>query len=181
MKKQMINHRGKEFHELLHRITDQLKGFFQTKGDVFILTGSGTGGMEAAVVNTLSPGDKVLLVSIGVFGERFGDIAEQYGAEVTRLQFEWGTAANPQAMRQALSQNPGVKAVMVTHNETSTGVTNDLASLSAVVREFDKLLLVDAIRANESAGQPSTLSPIRIQDRHRQQSATTLKNAQAPG
>jgi aspartate aminotransferase-like enzyme len=145
MSRQMVNHRGPEFVEITRSITASLKEVFQTKGDVLLLTASGTGGMEAAIANTLSPGDKVLLVSIGVFGERFGDIAEQYGAEVTRLQFEWGGAADPQAVRQALSQDPGIKAVLVTHNETSTGVTNDLASLSAVVREFDKLLIVDAI------------------------------------
>jgi len=155
MSRQMINHRGPEFVEIIRSLTASLKGAFQTKGDVLILTAAGTGGMEAAIVNTLSPGDKVLLISIGVFGERFGDIAEQYGAEVTRLQFEWGTAADPQAVRQALSQNPGVKAVMVTHNETSTGVTNDLASLSAVVREFDKLLLVDAISSLGSIDLPT--------------------------
>jgi aspartate aminotransferase-like enzyme len=155
MSKQMINHRGPEFVELLRSITASLKEMFQTKGDVLILTASGTGGMEAAIVNTLSPGDKVLSVSVGAFGERFADIAEQYGAEVIRLRFEWGLPADPQAVRQALSQNPGVKAVLLTHNETSTGLTNDLASLSAVVREFDKLILVDAISSLGSIDLPT--------------------------
>jgi len=155
MSKQMINHRGPEFVELLRSITASLKEMFQTKGDVLILTASGTGGMEAAIVNTLSPGDKVLSVSVGAFGERFADIAEQYGADVIRLHFEWGLHADPQAVRQALSQNPGVKAVLLTHNETSTGLTNDLASLSAVVREFDKLILVDAISSLGSIDLPT--------------------------
>jgi aspartate aminotransferase-like enzyme len=154
MKKQMINHRGKEFHELLHRITDQLKGFFQTKGDVFILTGSGTGGMEAAVVNTLSPGDRVLSVSIGFFGDRFADIAQQYGAEVKRFCFEWGSAADPDTVRRALKVDSPMKAILVTHNETSTGVTNDLASLSAVAKEFDLLLLVDGVSSVGSINLP---------------------------
>jgi len=145
MKKQMINHRGKEFGELIHQLTDKLKGLFQTKEDVLILTGSGTGGMEAAVANTLSPGDKVLSVSVGAFGERFANIAEQFGAEVKRLGFEWGSAADSGAVRKALQADPAIKAVLVTHNETSTGLTNDLGSISAVVKEFDKLLLVDAI------------------------------------
>jgi len=145
MKKQMINHRGKEFGELIHQLTDKLKGLFQTKEDVLILTGSGTGGMEAAVANTLSPGDKVLSVSVGAFGERFANIAEQFGAEVKRLGFEWGSAADSGAVRKALQAAPAIKAVLVTHNETSTGLTNDLGSISAVVKEFDKLLLVDAI------------------------------------
>ncbi len=145
LSRQMINHRGPEFAEIIRGMTATLKEIFQTKGDVLILTGSGTGGMEAAIVNMLSPGDKVLVVSNGFFGERFADIAEGFGAQVERLRFEWGSAADPEAVRQALAKNPGVKAVLVTHNETSTGVTSDLASIGAVVKEFDKLLIVDAI------------------------------------
>lgn len=142
---QMINHRGKEFGQLLQSVTVRLKQIFQTKGDVFVLTCAGTGGLEAAIVNTLSPGDEILACSCGVFGDRFADIAEQYGAKVNRLNFEWGTPAKPEAIRQALRANTNIKAVLVTHNETSTGVTNDLASISSVVKEFDKLLLVDAV------------------------------------
>ena len=145
MTRQMINHRGPQFAEMILRATTILKELFQTKGDVFLLTCSGTGGMEAAIVNTLSPGDRVLVVANGFFGERFADIAELFGAQVERLRFEWGFPVDPQEVRLALSQNPGIKAVLVTHNETSTGVTNDLASISAVVREYEKLLLVDAI------------------------------------
>ncbi len=154
MTRQMMDHRGKEFSELIRQVTDKLKKIFQTKEDVFILTGAGTGGMEAAVVNTLSPGDKVLSVSNGFFGERFADIAEQFGAEVKRLCFEWGSAAEPEAVHQALQAAPAIKAVLMTHNETSTGITNDLASLSAVVKEFDKLLLVDAISSLSSIDLP---------------------------
>ncbi len=154
MSKQMINHRGVEFQQILNEVTAKLKQLFQTKNDVFVLTGSGTGGLEAAIVNTLSPGDKVLSVSIGVFGERFASIAEQFGAEVIPLQFEWGKAADADAVRQALQAEPKIKAVMVTHNETSTGVTNDLASISSVVKEFDKLLLVDAISSLGSIDLP---------------------------
>jgi len=145
MAKQMIDHRGPQFAEMIQRATAILKDMFQTKGDVFLLTGSGTGGMEAAIVNTLSPGDKVLVLANGFFGERFADIAESFGAEVLRLRFEWGRPVEPEAVRHALSQDAGMKAVLVTHNETSTGVTNDLASISAVVREYEKLLIVDAI------------------------------------
>ena len=154
MSRQMINHRGEEFAQILNRITAQLKQLFQTGNDVFLLTGSGTGGLEAAIVNTLSPGDKVLSVSIGVFGERFATIAEKFGAEVVPLRFEWGKAADTDAIRQALQAEPEVKAVLVTHNETSTGVTNDLAAISAVVKEFDKLLLVDAISSLGSIDLP---------------------------
>ncbi len=145
MTKQMINHRGKEFAELIKEVTSRLKELFQTKSDVFILTSSGTGAMEAAVVNTLSPGDRVLAVSNGVFGERFAAIAESYGAEVNRLDFQWGQAVEPTAVGQALDFDPSIKAVLVTHNETSTGVANDLETISAVVKDRGKLLLVDAI------------------------------------
>ncbi len=145
MSKQMINHRGKEFGQILGSITSNLKTLFQTKNDIFVYTTSGTGGLEAAVVNTLSPGDKVLAVAIGVFGERFAQIAETYGANVTRLVFDYGTAADPDAVKKALDDDPAIKAVLVTHNETSTGVTNGLAALSAVIKQYDKLLLVDAI------------------------------------
>ncbi len=154
MTKQMINHRGPEFARILNRVTESLKILFQTRNDVFLLTGSGTGGLEAAVVNTLSPGDTVLSVSIGVFGDRFTSIAEQYGAEVIPLKFEWGKAADPDEVRRALENEPKIKAVLVTHNETSTGVTNDLASLSSVIKEFDKLLIVDAISSLGSINLP---------------------------
>lgn len=152
--KQMINHRGKEFAELVNGITAKLKELFQTKNDVFVLTAAGTGGMEAAIANTLSPGDKVLSVSIGVFGDRFADIAQAYGAEVKRLTFEWGRAADPEAIRRALNDDAGIKAVLVTHNETSTAVTNDLKTINSVIKEFDKLILVDAISGLGSIDLP---------------------------
>jgi len=145
MSKQMINHRGKEFGQMLGSITANLKTLFQTENEIFVYSASGTGGLEAAVVNTLSPGDKVLAVAIGVFGERFAQIAETYGANVTRLVFDYGTAADPDKVKQTLDADPAIKAVLVTHNETSTGTTNDLKALSAVVKQYDKLLLVDAI------------------------------------
>ena len=154
MSKQMINHRGPEFAEILNGVTDKLKQLFQTRNDILLLTGSGTGGLEAAVVNTLSPGDRVLSVSTGVFGERFAAIAQRFGAEVIPLRFEWGKAANPETIRQALRSEAKIKAVLVTHNETSTGVTSDLASISSVVKEFDKLLLVDAISSLGSINLP---------------------------
>jgi len=154
MSRQMINHRGPQFAQMLTDVTAKLKQLFQTKADVFLLTGSGTGGLEAAIVNTLSPGDKVLSVAIGVFGERFATIAERFGAEVTPLRFEWGRAAEVDAIRQALKAEPKIKAVLVTHNETSTGVTNDLEAISSVVKQFDKLLLVDAISSLSSINLP---------------------------
>src|SRR3990172_6428245 len=130
----MINHRGPEFGELIRDLTARLKRFFRTDNDVLILTASGTGGMEAAIVNTLSPGDRVLAVSIGAFGDRFANIARAYGADIVKLDFPWGTAADPDQIAAKLAAYPTIKAVLATHNETSTGVTNDLASISEVVR-----------------------------------------------
>jgi aspartate aminotransferase-like enzyme len=154
MSKQMINHRGAEFHKILMDITNKLKTIFQTKNDVFIMTSSGTGGMETAVVNTMSPGDKVLAISIGNFGNRFATIAKTYGANVVKLDFEMGTAADPITVRKALEFNPDVKVVLITHNETSTGITNDLASLSKIVKDFDKLLVVDCVSSLGSINCP---------------------------
>ncbi len=151
---QMINHRGPEFGKMLHDVTAKLKQLFQTRNDLYLLTGSGTGGLEAAIVNTLSPGDKVLSVEVGVFGERFTEIAQEFGAEVVPLRFEYGRAADPDEIRRILQKEPEVKAVLITHNETSTGVTNDLAAISSVVKEFDKLLLVDAISSLGSINLP---------------------------
>jgi aspartate aminotransferase-like enzyme len=142
----MINHRGPEYKDLLYKVTNQLKQVFDTTSDVYIITGSGTAAMEAAIVNTLSPGDRLLNANVGVFGERFGIIAERYGAEVTTLQFPFGTAVDLDKLRDALKANPEIKVVSVTHNETSTGVTNNLQAVAEVVKgEFGKLLLVDGI------------------------------------
>lgn len=148
--KQMVDHRGPEFAAILQRVTAGLKSAFRTDGDVLILTTAGTGGLEAAVVNTLSPEEPVLAVTIGVFGDRFASIAESYGAAVTRLAFEPGQAADPAAIDEALQRNPAITTVLVTHNETSTGVTNPLQAIAEVVRRHDKLLLVDAVSSMSS-------------------------------
>ena len=146
MSRPMINHRGPEYKDLLLSATDRLKRVFETEGDVWIITGSGTAAMEAAVVNTLSPGDKVINATIGVFGNRFTDIASAFGAEVITLGFPFGEVIDLDVLRACLNDNPDVKAVTVTHNETSTGVTNDLQAVAEVVKgEYDKLILVDGI------------------------------------
>ncbi len=149
--RQMINHRGPEFRELIGRVTTRLQAAFATENELHLLTASGTGGMEAAIVNHLSPGDSVLAVSIGSFGDRFATIAHRYGAEVRRLEAEWGRAAEPDqvaaALREMAADGAPAKAVLLTHNETSTGVTNPLARLAAVARDAspDTLVIVDAI------------------------------------
>jgi len=147
--RQMVNHRGEEFKALLQRVSEGMKPYFGTRHDVIMLTCAGTGGLEAAVVNTLSPGDRVLAVTMGSFGDRFAKIAEVYGAAVTRLEVEWGSAPQAAAVRAAAAETPDLKAVLLTHNETSTGVTSDVATLAAAVRDAapDALILVDAISA----------------------------------
>jgi aspartate aminotransferase-like enzyme len=147
--RQMVNHRGEEFKALTKRVETGMKPFFGTAHDVILLTCAGTGGLEAAVVNVLSPGDPVLAVTMGAFGDRFAKVAEVYGAAVTRLEVEWGLAPEPGAVREAAAAIPGLKAVLLTHNETSTGVTSDIPGLAAAVREVgpEALLLVDAISA----------------------------------
>ena len=144
---QMVDHRGTEFAELLRETSSGLAELIGTRGDVVLLTGSGSGALEAAVVNTLSPGDRVLSVNIGSFGDRFAKIASAFGADVDPLPFEWGTAADPETVRERLATGDSYRAVLVTHNETSTGVANPLEEIARVVRAApgDPLLLVDGI------------------------------------
>ncbi|MSQ15577.1 MAG: alanine--glyoxylate aminotransferase family protein [Dehalococcoidia bacterium] len=150
----MINHRGPEFAAIMEEVTANLKEVFQTKNDLLVLTASGTGVMEAAVVNTLSPGDKVLCVSIGAFGDRLAAIAQAFGAQVIKQDFRQGSAADPEAIREALSKDSEIRALLVTHNETSTGVTNDMKAISRVAKELDKLIIVDAISSMSSIPFP---------------------------
>ena len=151
--RQMINHRGPEFQALVGRVSAGMRPAFGTRQDVLILTASGTGGLESAIVSFLSPGDAVLAVSIGNFGERFAKIAGAYGADVTLLESAWGQAADPDAVRQSIRAMSAAvrtpRAVLVTFNETSTGVTNPLAQLASAIRAEapDALILVDGISA----------------------------------
>lgn len=149
--RQMVNHRGPEFKELITRVTGRLQTAFATRNEILILTCSGTGALEAAVVNFLSPGDPVLAVSIGSFGNRFAKIATTYGADVTKVDVEWGKAADPadvaDHLRAMAAAGKPARAVLLTHNETSTGVENPLRLLAAAVHDAapDALLLIDAI------------------------------------
>lgn len=144
---QMIDHRGTEFGEMLRETSAGLAELIGTKGEVLLLTGSGSGALEAAIVNTLSPGDRVLSVNIGSFGDRFAKVAAVFGADVSRFDVEWGAAADPDALRERLAADEPYRAVLVTHNETSTGVANPMQALAEVVRAApgDPLLLVDGI------------------------------------
>ena len=145
--KPMINHRGPEFKELFAELTAGLKEVYSTENDVLIFPSAGSGAMEAAVVNFISPGDKVLVVSIGNFGERFAEISRRFGAVVEKLDFPWGTAADPTALEERIKQdtNKEIKAVFVTHNETSTGVTNNLPALRKALGDHPALFIVDSV------------------------------------
>ncbi len=145
--RQMINHRGPEFAAMLARVISGMQPFFGTTNDVAIISTAGTGGLEAAVVNTLSPGDRVLGVSIGSFGDRFAKIAGVYGADVTKVDAEWGYAAAADEVHERLRTMSDVRAVLLTHNETSTGVMNPIAELAAAIRAEspETLILVDSV------------------------------------
>ena len=152
--RQMMNHRGPEFAQILRRVTDGLNWVFGSSTDVLTFTTSGTGGLEAAIVNTLSPGDHVLAVSIGSFGDRIRSIATTYGARATSYAVEWGEAADPKEIGRLLDADPTIKAVLVTHNETSTGVTNPLEAIAREVRARDRLIIVDAVSSLSSVPCP---------------------------
>jgi aspartate aminotransferase-like enzyme len=144
---QMVNHRGPEFAAIVKRVTLRLQYFFQTESRVMTFAASGTGGQEAAVVNLFSPGDHVVSLIIGNFGSRLAKIATTYGLNVTRIEFPWGEAADPATVAERLKALPPFKGVLITHNETSTGVTNDIEALTAVLRSQapEALIVVDAV------------------------------------
>jgi aspartate aminotransferase-like enzyme len=143
----MIGHRSNEFKELFHGINHDLKTLFATKGDTFVVTASGTGVMQAALENCAQR--RVLVTTCGAFSERWYAIAESLGYEVDRLDAGWGKAVDPEVLADHLARHSRAHydAVTITHNETSTGVTNDVAALAAVVREEapEALVLVDAV------------------------------------
>ena len=146
MSRPMIGHRGAEFRELYARIAADLKPLFATAQDTFVVTATGTALMEAALVNCANR--RILVTTCGAFSERWLQIAESLGLEVDRLAVEWGEAIDPDDLRDHLaSRRVPYDAVTLTHNETSTGVTNDVAALAQAVREEspDTLVLVDAV------------------------------------
>jgi aspartate aminotransferase-like enzyme len=138
----IIHHRQADFKEIFRRACDDLKYLFQTKEDVITLTASGTGAMEAAVVNLLSAGDSAMYVNAGKFGERWGQILKKYGVTALEIKVEWGYPVDPETIRQSLMQHPEAKAVFLTHSETSTGTAIDLKRVSEVVRSSSKAFIV---------------------------------------
>ncbi len=144
----MIHHRSPDFLPILESAKKGLQWLFQTKNDVLILCSTGTGGMVGAVNNFFNPGDKVLVLNGGKFGERWTKICQAYGLQVEEMMVEWGYTFRPADVEAALKKDPSIKAVMVQATETSTGVYHDIEGLGKVVRNFENtLFIVDAISA----------------------------------
>lgn len=141
----ILHHRTSEFGAIFSDVAEGLKYVYQTQNDVLILSSSGTGAMEASIVNLLSPGDDALVASCGNFGERWSKQLEAYGIKPTNIAVEWGKTVNPAEIEKALKANPKIKAVFTTFTETSTGVANDIAAIGRIVAATPAVLVVDAI------------------------------------
>ena len=150
MNRPLIDHRGPEFAAILAEVTAGAKRVFKTNADLLLLTSSGTGGLESAVANLVSPGDEVVVALCGNFGERFAALAAAYGTDVVRLEFEWGQPVEPDDLAHVLAQHPKAKVVLLTHNETSTGLTNPLAQLARVARDANRIVVVDGVSSISS-------------------------------
>jgi aspartate aminotransferase-like enzyme len=146
MSRPLIHHRTEEFGRMFAAVIEDMKWVYRTKQTVLMMTCSGTGAMESAVTNLLSPADAALICTTGAFGDRFVAIAKAFGLSPVVLPFEWGRAVEPEALRRALRANKGLKAVFFQHTDTSTGVVNDLKTLAAIVREESgALIVVDSV------------------------------------
>jgi serine---pyruvate transaminase len=141
----MIHHRGPDFKATLARVIERLKQVFATENEMLTFTSAGTGVMESAVQNLCSPGDRVLVVSHGYFGERFAAIAEVYGCDLVHLRYPWGESPSADEVGEKLDEMGGAKAVFLTHSDTSTGVVSDLRSIAERLNGTDAVTVVDAI------------------------------------
>jgi aspartate aminotransferase-like enzyme len=150
----IIHHRTPEFSNIFMEVTEGIKTVFETKEDVFILTSSGTGAMETAVVNTLSPGDRVITINGGKFGERWGNICKAYGVVYKDIILEWGADFTKEQLADELKANPGLKAVFTTLSETSSGAIYDIKGFGEVVSGTDAILVVDGISGVGAAPCP---------------------------
>ncbi|HHL71770.1 MAG TPA: alanine--glyoxylate aminotransferase family protein [Bacteroidetes bacterium] len=146
MSQPMQHHRSPEFKELFVEASDLLRRFFKTEDDVLTLTASGSGAMEACIVNLLKKGEKVITLEGGKFGQRWGDISRAYGLEVVPVEIEWGEAIEPERVAEIVRAHPDVAAVCMTHSETSTGVAFDVRDITAQVhRNSNAIVIVDGI------------------------------------
>jgi aspartate aminotransferase-like enzyme len=140
----VLHHRGPDFRELMLRCLGRLREVCRTENDVLVFTASGSGAFESAVVNLLSPGEQVLVVSAGEFGERWAKLAATYGADVQSLRYDWGETPQPDDLREKLAET-GAETVVLVHSETSTGVVADVEALAKVAAEAGALTVVDAV------------------------------------
>jgi serine---pyruvate transaminase len=145
MSQPIIGHRGGDFRELMTQVLDRLHEVFRTRNDVLLLTASGTGAMESAVANLCSPGDRIVIVTAGNFGERWVSLAQAYGLEPDVVRYSPGETPAPEDVAARLRELGGATAVFCTHSETSTGVVSDVEALAAVARDAGALSVVDAI------------------------------------
>jgi aspartate aminotransferase-like enzyme len=155
--KHPIGHRTSEFSQVIEEVNANLKWLHQTTGDVLTLTVSGTGAMEAAIINFLSAGDRVLVGNNGKFGERWVKVAQAFGLQVEEITAPVGKALDPEAFREKLAADPDqqIKAVIITHSETSTGVLNDLEAINKHVKNHGKaLIIVDAVTSLGATNVP---------------------------
>lgn len=144
----IIHHRSPDFIPVLDAAKNGLKWLYQTKNDVLILCSTGTGGMVGAVNNFFSPGDKVITINGGKFGERWTKICKAYGLQAEEIIVEWGYAVKPETVEAKLKNDPSIKGVFVQASETSTGVYHDIEALAKVVKKYENtILIVDAISA----------------------------------
>ncbi len=153
-----IGHRSKDFQNLVKSTTENLKWLHQTNNDVITITGSGTAAMEAGIINSLSKGDKVICAENGKFGERWVKVAEVFGLDVIKISAEWGKPLNPNQFKEVLEKdkNKEIKAVILTHSETSTGVINDLETISRHIKDHGKALcIVDCVTSLGACNVPT--------------------------
>ena len=139
------HHRTEEFRATLKRVTDQLRELHGTAGEVFLLAASGTGAMEAAVVNLMSPGEKALAITGGKFGERWKQLLGAFGVPHETLEVEWGSSVDPADLARILERDSGLTTVFATHSETSTGALHDVQALARITRERGRRLVLDAV------------------------------------
>ncbi len=157
LSKHPIGHRSGEFSQIMAEVTQHLKWIHQTENDVLTLTVSGTGAMEAGIINFLSPGDRVLVGCNGKFGDRWADMSAAFGLEVEKITADWGQPLDTEKFREKLvaDTEKKIKAVIVTHSETSTGVLNDLESINRYVKDHgDALIIVDAVTSLGAVNLP---------------------------
>ncbi|MEO8890007.1 MAG: alanine--glyoxylate aminotransferase family protein [Coleofasciculaceae cyanobacterium] len=156
LSKHPIGHRSGEFSKIMAEVTANLKWLHQTENDVLVLTVSGTGAMEAGIINFLSPGDRVLVGCNGKFGERWAEMCAAFGLEVDTVTADWGKALDPAQFQAKLAADTAktIKAVIITHSETSTGVLNDLETINRHVKAHGALIIVDAVTSLGAVNLP---------------------------